>query len=110
MGLLYEANIDAEVKFMAKSGIVGCGWVEVPKGKAQIVEAKKHTSRFANVQIATEQNRRRSTLREIYFRCQLEAVVKICDLIVHEPEGEWSDVAPIRFFSFWIANFFFTKL
>ncbi|VDM65525.1 unnamed protein product [Strongylus vulgaris] len=73
VGNLYEANIDAEVKFMAHSGIVGCGWVEIPIGKGKIHQAKSNTS-----------------------RCQLEVEVKLEDLVVHDPEGEWADVAPIR--------------
>ncbi|KIH62069.1 b, exonuclease domain protein, DNA polymerase family [Ancylostoma duodenale] len=74
---LYEANIDAEVKFMAHSGIVGCGWVEIPAGKGVIHHSKAQSS-----------------------RCQLEVEVKLGDLIVHDPEGEWAAVAPIRTLSF----------
>ncbi|ETN69650.1 DNA polymerase [Necator americanus] len=76
-GTLYEANIDAEVKFMAHSGIVGCGWVEIPVGKGVIHQSKAQSS-----------------------RCQLELEVKLGDLVVHDPEGEWADVAPIRTLSF----------
>ncbi|VDM61514.1 unnamed protein product, partial [Angiostrongylus costaricensis] len=71
VGTLYEANIDAEVKFMAKSGIVGCGWVEIPTEKGRIVSKSAQSS-----------------------RCQIEVEVKLPDLLVHEPEGEWADVAP----------------
>ncbi|CAI4231555.1 unnamed protein product [Auanema sp. JU1783] len=74
---LYEANIDAEVKFMAKTGIVGCGWVEIPAGKGKILSNKEHIS-----------------------RCQMEVEVSVDDIIVHEPEGVWSNVAPIRTLSF----------
>ncbi|KJH52362.1 DNA polymerase [Dictyocaulus viviparus] len=77
VGTLYEANIDAEVKFMAKSGIVGCGWVEIPIGKGKIINKSEQSS-----------------------RCQIEVEVKLKDLLVHEPEGIWSDVAPIRTLSF----------
>uniref|UniRef100_W6NIW5 DNA polymerase delta catalytic subunit n=1 Tax=Haemonchus contortus TaxID=6289 RepID=W6NIW5_HAECO len=77
VGTLFEANIDTEVKFMASTGIVGCGWVEIPVGKAVIVTEKIKTS-----------------------RCQLEVVVKQKDLISHDPEGEWAVVAPIRTLSF----------
>ncbi|KAK6059414.1 b, exonuclease domain protein, DNA polymerase family [Cooperia oncophora] len=77
VGTLFEANIDAEVKFMAHSGIVGCGWVEIPVGKGKIVNKKVQSS-----------------------RCQLEVEVKLQDLVVHDPEGEWGSVAPIRTMSF----------
>lgn len=33
--LFYEANIDPEVKFMAQTGIVGCGWIEIPPNKSK---------------------------------------------------------------------------
>ncbi|KAK6024637.1 DNA polymerase family B, partial [Ostertagia ostertagi] len=77
VGTLFEANIDAEVKFMARTGIVGCGWVEIPVGKGTILNKKAQSS-----------------------RCQLEVEVKLQDLIVHDPEGEWGAVAPIRTLSF----------
>ncbi|PAV70284.1 hypothetical protein WR25_24092 [Diploscapter pachys] len=73
VGTLYEANIDGEVKFMTKTGVVGCGWVEVPIGKGKTVpDAQKLT------------------------RCQLEIRVSVKDLIIHDTEGEWLDIAPIR--------------
>lgn len=48
---LYEANIDPEVKFMAQTGIVGCGWVEIPPGKATIIPDKNAISRFVETSI-----------------------------------------------------------
>lgn len=77
VGTLFEANIDAEVKFMARTGIVGCGWVEIPAGKGTVLHKKMQSS-----------------------RCQIEVEVKVKDLIVHDPEGEWAAVAPIRTLSF----------
>ncbi|KAJ1352810.1 hypothetical protein KIN20_009233 [Parelaphostrongylus tenuis] len=77
VGTLYEANIDPEVKFMAKSGVVGCGWVEIPPRKGTIISKSAQSS-----------------------RCQIEVEIKLPDLLVHDPEGEWADVAPIRTLSF----------
>ncbi|CAI5450981.1 unnamed protein product [Caenorhabditis angaria] len=77
IGNLYESNIDAEVKFMAKTGIVGCGWIEIPAGKCDMIKEKDKAS-----------------------RCQIEVSVSVRDLIVHESDGEWADIAPIRTLSF----------
>ncbi|CAD6199696.1 unnamed protein product [Caenorhabditis auriculariae] len=73
VGNLFEANIDAEVKFMAKTGVVGCGWIEIPAKKCKIVPENLKTS-----------------------RCQMEVTTSVQDLISHDPEGEWADIAPIR--------------
>ena len=32
--------------------------------------------------------------------CSIEADVHFSDLIPHEPEGEWADIAPMRIFSY----------
>lgn len=29
----FEANIDFEIRFMADTKVVGCNWIELPKGK-----------------------------------------------------------------------------
>ena len=58
---------------MATTGIVGCGWVEIPTGKATIIDRKEAKS-----------------------LCQIELSVSVKDLKVHDPEGEWANVAPIR--------------
>ncbi|CAJ0957247.1 unnamed protein product, partial [Mesorhabditis belari] len=71
----FEANIDAEVKFMAQTGIVGCGWIEIPANKSKQLNQSK-------------------------TNCQIELSVSVNDLIIHLPEGEWGKVAPIRTMSF----------
>ncbi|GMS79021.1 hypothetical protein PENTCL1PPCAC_1196, partial [Pristionchus entomophagus] len=77
VGTLFEANIDADVKFMAHTGIVGCGWVEVPVAKGNVVSAGRMTS-----------------------RCQMEVTCNYKDLIVHSTDGDWVDIAPLRTLSF----------
>ncbi|GMT08716.1 hypothetical protein PFISCL1PPCAC_13, partial [Pristionchus fissidentatus] len=77
VGTLFEANIDADVKFMAHTGVVGCGWVEVPTGKGHVVRTAAYIS-----------------------RCQLEVSCHYKDLIVHSLDGEWADIAPLRTLSF----------
>ncbi|KAF8382815.1 hypothetical protein PRIPAC_71957 [Pristionchus pacificus] len=77
VGTLFEANIDADVKFMAHTGVVGCGWVEVPIKKGHVVPPRSATS-----------------------RCQIEVTCNYKDLIVHSLDGEWVDIAPLRTLSF----------
>ncbi|GMR62245.1 hypothetical protein PMAYCL1PPCAC_32440, partial [Pristionchus mayeri] len=77
LGKLFEANIDASVKFMAHTGLVGCGWVEVPSKKGQVMPENSMMS-----------------------RCQIEVTCNYKDLIVHSPDGEWADIAPLRTLSF----------
>uniref|UniRef100_A0AAX7VGX0 DNA polymerase delta catalytic subunit n=1 Tax=Astatotilapia calliptera TaxID=8154 RepID=A0AAX7VGX0_ASTCA len=66
----YEANIDFEIRFMVDSNVVGCCWIELPKGKY------------------------RASL------CQYEVDVGWKDLISHPAEGEWQRIAPLRVLSF----------
>ncbi|GMS78669.1 hypothetical protein PENTCL1PPCAC_844, partial [Pristionchus entomophagus] len=77
VGTLFAANIDADVKFMAHTGIVGYGWVGVPVAKGNVVSAGRMTS-----------------------RCQMEVTFNYKDLIVHSTDGEWADIAPLRTLSF----------
>lgn len=71
----FEANIDFEIRFMADTHVVGCNWIELPKGKYRL----RH---------------------ELKTRCQVELDVAWDDFISHAPEGDWSDVAPFRILSF----------
>nr|BAO20825.1 DNA polymerase delta catalytic subunit [Cyclops vicinus] len=73
----FESNIDFEIRFMADTKVVGCNWIELPPKKHQI--------------------RRDSGCGS---RCQIEVDVAWNNFISHEPEGEWSDIAPFRILSF----------
>uniref|UniRef100_A0A8C7JK43 DNA polymerase n=1 Tax=Oncorhynchus kisutch TaxID=8019 RepID=A0A8C7JK43_ONCKI len=66
----YEANIDFEIRFMVDSDVVGCCWIELPKGKY------------------------RESL------CQYEVDVGWTQLISHPAEGEYQRIAPLRVLSF----------
>uniref|UniRef100_A0A8D3CB82 DNA polymerase n=1 Tax=Scophthalmus maximus TaxID=52904 RepID=A0A8D3CB82_SCOMX len=66
----YEANIDFEIRFMVDSDVVGCCWIELPKGK----------------------------FRESL--CQYEVDVGWTDFISHPAEGDWQRIAPLRVLSF----------
>uniref|UniRef100_A0A3Q4MFD4 DNA polymerase n=1 Tax=Neolamprologus brichardi TaxID=32507 RepID=A0A3Q4MFD4_NEOBR len=72
----YEANIDFEIRFMVDSDVVGCCWIELPKGKYRAREEKSASL------------------------CQYEVDVGWNDLISHPAEGEWQRIAPLRVLSF----------
>lgn len=72
----YESNIDFEIRFMVDTHLVGCCWVELPP--------KTWTIRNTDLQT----------------RCQLEVDVAWNKFCAHEPEGDWSRVAPLRILSF----------
>ena len=61
---------------MVSTKVVGCNWIEIPAGKYQLL-SKTSSS-----------------------KCQIEIIVAHTDFISHEPEGEWSKIAPIRILSF----------
>lgn len=65
---------------MVDSDIVGCNWIELPAGKW-------FPRSFQSVP-------KPSTL------CQIEIDISYKDLISHQPEGDWSKVAPFRILSF----------
>uniref|UniRef100_A0A914WK30 DNA polymerase delta catalytic subunit n=1 Tax=Plectus sambesii TaxID=2011161 RepID=A0A914WK30_9BILA len=73
----FEANVDFEIRFMVDSKINGCCWVELPGGKYNFVDRKQYKS-----------------------RCQLEVSLHWESLVVHAPEGDWADIAPLRILSF----------
>uniref|UniRef100_A0A1B0B962 DNA polymerase n=1 Tax=Glossina palpalis gambiensis TaxID=67801 RepID=A0A1B0B962_9MUSC len=76
----FENNIDFDIRFMVDTGVVGCNWIELPAGAWYL---RGRHSKF---------------LPE--SRCQLEVDVAFDKFISHEPEGEWSKVAPFRILSF----------
>ncbi|EDW18790.1 DNA polymerase delta catalytic subunit isoform X2 [Drosophila mojavensis] len=76
----FENNIDFDIRFMVDTQVVGCNWIELPPGVWRL--------RGRNSKPAPES------------RCQLEVDVAYDQFISHEPEGEWSKVAPLRILSF----------
>lgn len=65
---------------MVDRDIVGCNWLEMPANKWYL------RSSVSNPKIST--------------LCQLETDISFEDLISHQPEGKWSQVAPFRILSF----------
>nr|XP_019534411.2 DNA polymerase delta catalytic subunit [Aedes albopictus] len=77
---VYESNIDFDIRFMVDTGVVGCSWIELPAG--------------------TWRRRQKGKTPAPETRCQIEVDVAYNNFIAHEPEGEWSKVAPFRILSF----------
>nr|BAJ78754.1 DNA polymerase delta catalytic subunit [Tenodera aridifolia] len=73
----FESNVDFDIRFMVDTDIVGCSWVELPAGSWKLRSPSTYVS-----------------------RCQIETDVSWEALISHQPEGEWSKVAPFRILSF----------
>ncbi|KAF6167135.1 hypothetical protein GIB67_029773 [Kingdonia uniflora] len=71
----YESNVLFPLRFMIDCNIVGGNWIEIPSG-----------------------NYRRTAKTMSY--CQLEIDCLYSDLVSHEPEGEFSKMAPFRVLSF----------
>jgi DNA polymerase delta subunit 1 len=76
----YESNVPFVLRFMIDSGMVGGGWVVVPKGSYRVCGG--------------ERDDQRTTL------CQYEVHVSCGDLVCHPGEGDWADIAPLRILSF----------
>lgn len=76
----YETNIDFDIRFMVDTTVVGCSWIELPVSKWLL--------RNKNSKLTYES------------RCQIEVDIAWNAFIAHQPEGEWSKVAPFRIVSF----------
>lgn len=76
----FESNIDFDIRFMVDTNVVGCNWIELPPG--------------------TWKPRKKWSSLPPESRCQIEVDVAYNKFISHEPEGEWSKVAPFRILSF----------
>ncbi|KAI8435154.1 hypothetical protein MSG28_003528 [Choristoneura fumiferana] len=76
----YETNIDFDIRFMVDTSVVGCSWIELPATKWSL--------------------RGQKTTLKPESRCQIEVDVAWNAFIAHQPEGEWSKVAPFRILSF----------
>lgn len=73
----FESNIEFGVRFMVDLSVVGCSWIELPPESYQIRSKDQSES-----------------------RCQLEVDVAFNRFISYEPEGKWSNIAPLRVLSF----------
>ncbi|KAJ3090216.1 hypothetical protein HK100_007512 [Physocladia obscura] len=73
----FESSLAFELRFMIDTKIRGASWVELQAGKYKI-RTNQNTTSLA----------------------QIEVDVDYKDIISHEPEGDWSKIAPLRILSF----------
>lgn len=74
---IFESNVDFEIRFMVDTHVVGCCWIELPRGKYKVRDDRSRVS-----------------------RAQIEVDVAWDDMVSHAPEGAWARVAPLRILSF----------
>ena len=90
----YESNIEYEIRFMIDMDVVGCNWIECPKGKYFLRKPSQHkTVTHSGMTVYGSSNRPTS-------KCQIELDISYEDFISHAPEGEWQKIAPFRILSF----------
>ncbi|OUC49832.1 DNA polymerase [Trichinella nativa] len=73
--LTFESNIDFTIRFMIDTSMTGCCWIELKPSAFTVRNLKKMS------------------------RCQIEVDIDWKKLIIHSPEGDWSDIAPLRILS-----------
>ncbi|SAM06965.1 hypothetical protein [Absidia glauca] len=71
----YESNLAYLLRFMIDCKVMGSSWIELPAGSYTL--AQTHTS-----------------------EAQIEVTTSYDKFISYAPEGEWSDMAPLRILSF----------
>ncbi|KAF8937609.1 delta DNA polymerase [Dissophora ornata] len=71
----YESNLAYLLRFMIDCKITGANWIELPKGSYHVRNDPNSNAQL-NVEISYDK------------------------LISHQPEGEWSKIAPLRIMSF----------
>ncbi|XP_075742862.1 DNA polymerase delta 1, catalytic subunit [Rhipicephalus microplus] len=74
---IFESNVDFEIRFMVDAHVVGCCWIELPRGKYHVRDERTRVS-----------------------RAQIEVDVAWDEMVAHAPEGTWARVAPLRILSF----------
>ncbi|KAI1321493.1 DNA-directed DNA polymerase delta [Mortierella claussenii] len=71
----YESNIAYLLRFMIDCKVKGANWIELPSGTFMTIDSP-HSNAQINVEVNYE------------------------NIISHQPEGEWSKIAPLRIMSF----------
>ncbi|XP_062512601.1 DNA polymerase delta catalytic subunit-like [Corticium candelabrum] len=77
----YESNVDFEIRFMCDMDVVGCNWIEIPRGKYSLRRHDRQSLLYTS-------------------RCQIELDISFEDFVSHAVEGEWQKIAPLRILSF----------
>ncbi|CAL8096638.1 unnamed protein product [Calicophoron daubneyi] len=84
----YEANIDFEIRFMVDTHMTGCCWVEAPAKSYRLRDSASSSGQKQSAKSLVAQT-----------RCQIEFDIAWDAMIMHQPEGEWSHIAPLRILS-----------
>ncbi|KRZ28416.1 DNA polymerase delta catalytic subunit [Trichinella pseudospiralis] len=71
----FESNIDFTIRLMVDTSMTGCCWIELKPSAFTVRDLKKMS------------------------RCQIEVDIDWKKLVIHSPEGDWSDIAPLRILS-----------
>lgn len=71
----FESNLSYALRFMIDCKVSGCNWIELPAGTYSYIN---HGASLAQIEVETTYD----------------------TFISHAPEGEWSDIAPLRVLSF----------
>ncbi|OBZ82248.1 DNA polymerase delta catalytic subunit [Choanephora cucurbitarum] len=71
----FESNMQYVLRFMIDCKVLGANWIELPAGEWSFVDKKMSLAQY-------------------------EVSVRFDKFISHAPEGEWSDIAPLRVLSF----------
>ena len=93
----YESNIEYEIRFMIDMDVVGCNWIECPKGKYFLRKPSQQTSVTPSGMTMYGGG---GGANFPTSKCQIELDISYEDFISHPPEGEWQKVAPFRILSF----------
>ncbi|TGZ65787.1 hypothetical protein CRM22_005695 [Opisthorchis felineus] len=93
----FEANIDFEIRFMVDTEITGCCWVEAPPGSYRLRDSSDVNDQKVWGNSSTQKTH--SNVAPAQSRCQVEFDIAWDALIAHQPDGEWSSIAPLRILS-----------
>lgn len=97
---------------MVDTDVVGCCWIELPKGKYRVREEKDALAsdhqnpgkvgqlEFSFFSISTHLNVNIILFVPQVSLCQYEVDIGWTDFISHPAEGEWQRIAPLRVLSF----------
>nr|CAH8853722.1 unnamed protein product [Trichobilharzia regenti] len=118
----FEANIDFEIRFMTDTLMTGCSWVEAPASKYKLRDSTQKTEDYIKTSNKKSNNTTsttnssssssnhneenssstiiKSSLLTGQTRCQIEFDIAWDALVIHSPEGQWSNIAPLRVLSF----------
>ena len=91
---VFESNIEYEIRFMIDMDVVGCNWIECPKGKYFLRKPSQQKTTLPGGMSVY------GSATAPISKCQIELDISYEDFISHAPEGDWQKIAPFRILSF----------